>query len=441
MFIYNQRCEMKTINSVVVLSAAAAMLLTTGCSDDGSSSKKKGSYSEAAVKSVVSYGYDAMGNKVVESNESYTYDADEKLIGSVDITYDYNYVDYDHDNNGTDGNATTPPVVALVYDVETTTCSVTTDEDGRKLTETCNYVNKININGSGEKEWNQLSDYDKVRFSLRHNERDEYTYQYNEDGLIVERTDKFMYWNQEGNETRKYIDGAYVYGDTNASIPDFQMSKVTYTYDTFTTNEGGKDKIRQTVISHYSDQGRLDSDNNIVGTWDGTAELTGTSTVAFRYNEMDKIDAISYSGDYTGTIYEGTDGNLYRAPAPSITSAETLFVYDEDERLEYINYDTGDVTDSEQLLYNEDGRLLSVTDLIPNFNNQKLNELVLNDNMSEIVYDGDEVTQLLFDDESHIDITYEDFNNRIYSVNPMDWFISTEPDEEGRTVYSEGFDD
>ena len=425
---------MKTQKKLIALSLTVAAILFSGCSSDDESSAPAPTYSNTAVKSFVSYGYDSTtASKYVEFNETMVYDGDNRLSERHSLDYDYSNRYYDHDDN-----ITTKNTYITYYKVTNEDCQITTDENGRKLTEVCDEVQKISIDGDAEKTWRELSEHEQSAFSLDNKERNEKTFTYNENGFLVEETNKLTRWNKDANQTKKYINNSTVYGDTNSSVPDYELSKTTYIYDTFSPNENGDDKIHQAIMTSYVDIGRLDSDFNVIKTWDGVLEQIEVISLAFNYNDNDKISTLSEDSSYN-EIYDGSDGNKYKSSLRH-RDVEISYFYDDSQRVTYINDDPSDLEDATtEVLYNNEGRAESFTSVITDFNNPKLNELKVHDSMFSVTYDGNKVSQLLFMNGSYIDITYDNFDNQVYGFSPLDWFLRTEPDAEGRTIYTGTF--
>ena len=58
--------------------------------------------------------------------------------------------------------------------------------------------------------------------------------------------------------------------------------------------------------------------------------------------------------------------------------------------------------------------------------------------MTDVIYDGDKVEQLAFMNSSHIDVTYAEFDNKIYALDAFQEFVvRTTPDANGQSIFIE----
>ena len=422
---------MKTQKKIIALSVIVAAALFSGCSSDDDASSPSPTYSNAAWQSVISYVYDNVtGEKHVENNTTITYDENNKKSEQVSKYYDYESMEYDHDNN-----SSTPDIFISYYKVNIETCHFTTDENGRELTSVCDSVYKLSIDGAPEKTWRELSKHEQSAFTLYNKKRNEKTFAYNDDGLILEETTKKTVWNSDANQTSKQINGTTVYGDTNSSVPDYLMSKTVYVYDNFSENEEDSNRIYQTVITEYEDKGRLDSNHSVVSTWDGVAEQTKIRTIGFNYNDIGKLSTTG-DNEQSNVIYNGDDGHQYKSSF-NLYDTETSYFYDDAQRVIYINDDTNDLEGSTlEVLYDVNGRVESFTEILVDFNNQKLNDLKVHDSLFTFEYDGNKIDKMIFGGGSYVEFKYADFENEAYGFTPLFFFLPTVPDAEGRAIYN-----
>ena len=411
---------MKLQNKIIALSMVAALAMLTGCGSDEEESKSA-TYSDTAVKSIVDYYVDRLGNKVVDINETLSYNDKNQLVKTIEKDYSYDYKDYFQN----DGTAQVVPAVlvknaAVSYAISIVTCNYTPNEDGFALTKVCEDSYLYSVNGGAEMGYGNFSDYDQTNHI---------------DPAIKDKEGKSF----KGESQYAYNDNDYVtevktvvthYHDINGTINgDLNTYKVTYNYETY--SDDINDPIAQTVVKRYNDTGSI-VDGIVDGKLDGIADHWQTRIYDFSYNEDRKLDIVATTIRNVGPVY--------KTPAVQPAGfADVLYVYD-GSQLDFVENTTG-LGDSALLsngkLVYKDGRLNGFTGHVADYNNDDLNQYKWNDSFLEYFYEGNEVVRVKDAGRNMFtEITYENFSNVLTSYKPLSDFLDDDLNVEGQLVYT-----
>lgn len=390
---------------LATLSLATAIILITGCGSidvfNNDEDKVTGesveavaaSVSNEAVKSIITWGLDGLGNPSMESNITYEYEGN-KIISRESRNYSYNDVD-----------ASDKLTIKATVTISKCDVNETTDE-GR-----VSYMKCTSTTNTPQSDGTTLS-----VSSTSH-----YRYTYSDQGYILKR------------ETL----------DSNKKL----TAAITYDYDSFDNNATG---FKEVVIKTYSDLGKVDNAGAIVTTADGVVqEMSSKRVLNFSYNEHNDIDiraVTQYNG--VGVYYAkdplttaDSENTMYGSYGVEGVSAMTYYIYNQDRRLDYIpNNDT--TVDNNKLVY-EGNFLVGQTDTIRNNNNSDLNSYTITDSPIEYMYEGNRLSKVLFGNSSGLNMvnryteyTYAGFENSVYAVKPIEFYLDLTPGMYGGTVYS-----
>ncbi len=410
---------MKLQKYILPLSLAAAVLVVTGCTNTKDDTPAaSATYSDAAVKSIVDYNINNLGEKVVDKNTTSAYNDKNQLVKVTDKVYTYSYNDY-LTNDGTAPTGGLEKSEAKSYRLVTEVCNYTPNEDGFATDKVCEDNTVYSVAGKAEQAYANLTNYDKtVLGGLKVLEgksyKKAYKFKYNDNNYITE---------QNEIETK--------YFDNNGTINgNLDTSKTTYEY--VTNSDDINDPIAQTIIKEYEDSGSLDSNNSITTEKDGVVELVSTKVYDFSYNEDGLLDIKDSTSASVGPVYK----------TPAVIPATGRFYVYDGEQLDFVKLANGasspwgGLINEGKLVY-KDGRLNGFTSHVPNYNNDTLNEYKWNDSYLEYIYDGSQVVRVKSAaNKKFKEYTYEDFDNELTSFKPLSKYIDNDLDVEGRLVYN-----
>lgn len=379
---------------LTTLSLSAILVLSAGCGslDFGGDEKKvagesveaaAASVSNEAVKSVITWGLDGLGNPRMESNTTYEYEGNK--IKSIEYN-NFAYADVDAKDK-----------LDIQKTTSNTKCDVNeTTNEGRIVYEKCTTTTIVPGTTSPKP-------------TIK-----EYRYTYAQKGYILKQ------------ETF----------DENQTLTNI----VTYDYDSFDDNATG---FKEVVVKGYSDLGKI-VDNAIVATKDKNLyELSYKKILNFSYNEHNDIDiSSSTSFNNVGVYYladpfttQESQNTMYGSFGDEGSTNMKYYIYNQNRRLDYAPSTMTSVTTNTKLLY-KDNLLVGTTNTIENNNNPELNTYTIADDPREYVYEGNRLSKRLFSGDRYTEYKYAGFGNDVYAVKPIEFYLDLTPGMYGSTIYS-----